>query len=341
MKRVWMLLLIAGCSTVDPKLETPTEYTFKVPEGFPATAYRFENTPITQAGFELGRSLFYDGKLSRDGSISCADCHQQEAAFSHFDHDVSHGIDDRLGTRNAPALFNLAWHSDFFWDGGVHDLDLQPPSAIMNANEMDESLDRILEKLRKDHKYPALFRAAYGTEEVTTARFLKSLSQFMLLMISSNSKYDRYMRKEAGVTFTADEQEGLRVFNLKCATCHPAPLFTDLNFRNNGLKPTPNPDLGRALITLRDEDRLKFKVPSLRNITESPPYMHDGRFSSLERVLEHYNSGVQATENLDPLLNQNGRRGIALSDTEKRVLIAFMKTLKDDTFLSDKRFSHP
>ena len=339
-KRIWIFLLIAGCSTVEPKPETPA-IAFSVPQGFPAPTYRIDDNPVTPDGFELGRALFYEGKLSRDASISCADCHQQEAAFSHYDHDVSHGIDDKLGTRNAPALFNLAWHSTYFWDGGVHDLDLQPPNAITNPNEMDETVSHVLEKLRADARYPSLFKAAFGTEEITTARFLKALSQYMLVLISANSKYDRYLRKEAGVSFSTDETEGLRLFQEKCATCHPAPLFSDFSFRSNGLKSTAVNDLGRAMITLRDQDRYTFKVPSLRNIAVSPPYMHDGRFSSLDKVLEFYQNGVQDTPNLDPLLKQNGRLGISITDSEKRSIIAFLKTLTDETFLKDKRFGRP
>lgn len=314
---------------------------FTVPPQFPQPAYRFSDNPVTPAGFALGRTLFYDGRLSRDGSISCADCHQQPAAFSHFDHNVSHGIEDRLGTRNSPALFNLAWHREFFWDGGVHDLDLQPPNAIEHPNEMGEKLGNVLEKLRQDPKMLAQFKAAFGTEEVTTARFLKALSQFMVMLISADAKYDRYIQGK-GVSLSAEELKGLEVFKAKCQTCHPAPLFTDLQFRNTGLLLRAKPDEARALITLNPDDRYKFKVPSLRNVAVTQPYMHDGRFKTLAQVLDHYAEGVQDLPNLDPILQQaNGKRGIALSEGEKQVLIAFLKTLTDETFLKDQRFTQP
>lgn len=325
---IWM-----GCSVIETPKSSKKDIRFEVPKNFPAPNYRFENNSITPEGFALGKALFYDGILSRDGSVSCGSCHQQSAAFTHFDHPVSHGIDDQLGTRNAPALVNLAWQNEFFWDGGVHDLDLQPPVAIENPVEMDEKLDHVLEKIRQHSQYPSMFEKAFGTKEVTTARFLKSMSQFMLMLVSSNSKYDRFIRNE-GVKLTQDEADGLALFRQKCATCHPEPLFTDNSFRNNGL--VQRSDEGRKRITLREEDAFTFKVPTLRNVATSMPYMHDGRFKTLEDILDHYSEGVQPSATLDPALSAGGMK---LTQTEKQKIIAFLKTLTDEDFLEDTRFS--
>lgn len=315
------------------------EITFVKPANFPEPAYDLKKNPVTKAGFELGRTLFYDATLSRDGSISCGTCHQQSAAFTHHGHDLSHGIDDQLGERNSPPIMNLAWHNTFFWDGGVHDLDLQPIVPLENPVEMDASLKSALEKVSKNAKYAALFEASFGSSEVTTDRMLKALSQFMLLCISANSRYDKYVRKEPGGELNATELAGRQVFQQKCAACHQGELFSDFSFRNNGLINDFNKDRGRYRITLNDEDDYKFKMPSLRNVANTGPYMHDGRFSTLDEVLTHYTSGIRDMPTLDPLLKQNGKLGIELSNEEKDQIKAFLKTLSDDTFLRDRKLS--
>ncbi|PSL45628.1 cytochrome c peroxidase [Chitinophaga niastensis] len=311
---------------------------FRQPANFPAPVYHLDDNHITQAGFELGRKLFYEPRLSRNNTISCGDCHIQTAAFTHHGHDVSHGIDDRLGSRNAPPIMNLAWHTTFMLDGGVFDLDLQPIAPITNFVEMDETLDNVLKKLKAHPQYPALFKKAFGSEEITTARMMKALSQFMVMLVSAGSKYDKVMRKE-GKTFTADEQAGYTLFQQKCSACHAEPLFTDHSFRNNGIGAGPNNDEGRYPITLNTADKYKFKVPSLRNLAYTAPYMHDGRFYTLDGVLDHYTSEVQNMPTLDPLLKQNGRLGISLTAAEKQQVLAFLNTLNDKAFITDKRFS--
>lgn len=317
---------------------------FQAPAHFPAPVYDLSKNPLTKDGVLLGRTLFYDGILSRDGTVACAECHRQDFAFTHHTHDVSHGIGDRTGTRNAPALQNLAWGSAFFLDGGVHDLDLLPLAPIENPVEMDEKMSNVLEKLRKTAKYPALFKAAYGraangSEEITTPKFLKALSQFMVTLVSANSRYDRYRRGE--VQLTADEAAGLSVFKAKCASCHAGELFTDGSFRNNGLGPGVFGDLGRETVTEQFADRYKFRVPSLRNVSVSRPYMHDGRLPTLDAVLDHYARGVQDTPTLDPLLKQDGRLGIALTEAERGQLLLFLNTLNDSKFLTNPAFSEP
>jgi cytochrome c peroxidase len=311
---------------------------FKKPSNFPAPVYDLSKNPVTKEGFELGRKLFYDPRLSRNNTIGCGTCHIQSAAFTHHGHDVSHGIDDRLGSRNSPPIMNMAWAKSFFWDGGVFHLDLQPLVPITTHAEMDEKMSVVLEKLRKHPDYPGLYKKAFGSEEINSAKTMKALSQFMLMCISSNSKYDKVMRKE-GAKFTKEEQAGYKLFKQKCSGCHKEPFFTDQSFRNNGLAPRKNDDRGRFTITLDSSDAYKFKVPSLRNIEFTVPYMHDGRFYGLAYVLDHYRFKVQDTPNLDPLLKQNGKLGIPMSDEEKANIIAFLKTLSDLDFIKNPLLS--
>jgi cytochrome c peroxidase len=307
---------------------------FQKPANFPEPVYHFNTNPVTQAGFELGRKLFYEPRLSRNNTVSCGSCHIQAAAFTHHGHDVSHGIDDRLGKRNSPPIMNLAWNPSYMWDGGIFDLDLQPIAPITAHEEMDESVENVLAKLQAHPEYPALFQKAFGSSEITSARFLKALSQFMLLCISSNSKYDSVQRNE-GAVFTALENQGYTLFQQKCSSCHTEPLFTDHSFRNNGIGVGFNGDAGRYDITLQDADKYKFKVPSLRNLQYTAPYMHDGRYYTLEAVLDQYSGNVLHSATLDPLLQQNGVLGIPLRTTEKSALLAFLQTLNDKAFITN------
>lgn len=311
---------------------------FKKPANFPEAVYHFNTNEITQAKFELGRKLFYEPRFSRDNTVSCGTCHIQSAGFTHHGHDVSHGIDDRLGKRNSPPIMNLAWDRSFFWDGGVFDLDLQPIVPITNPVEMDETMDNVINKLRNHKDYPGLFKKAFGSEEINTERIMKAMSQFMVMLVSANSKYDSVIRHE-GAGFTTEEQQGYELFKTNCATCHREPLFTDGSFRDNGIGAGPNNDEGRYLVTLNETDKYKFKVPSLRNISYTAPYMHDGRFITIQAVLEHYAGHIKNTTNLDPLLKQGGSPGISLTSAEQSKIIAFLLTLNDRVFINDKRFS--
>lgn len=288
--------------------------------------------------------------------VGCGTCHQQQAAFTHHGHELSHGVDDLLGTRNSPSVQNMAWNSSFFWDGGVHDLDLVPFNPIENPVELDESVPSIIEKLkagpRSDAKlpvdYPKLFKEAFGTEEINSERIMKALSQFMLTMVSATSQYDFYLMGDKSA-LNAREKEGMLLFQKNCAGCHEGVLFTDQSFRNNGLVPMRINDQGRYQITGKQEDRYKFKVPSLRNVGVTAPYMHDGRYHSLEEVLRHYNDSVallkkmesDAAQTLDPLLDSPGRPGIPLTASEQEAIIAFLHTLTDEIFLKDSKLADP
>ena len=314
----------------------PTYIDLTIPAGWPTpTSDIFANNKLTEEGFQLGKKLFYDGKLSKDGNFPCASCHQQFAAFATFDHDFSHGFDNSFTTRNAPGLFNLAWMTKMHWDGGINHIEVQPLAPITAQNEMAENIDNVLNKLRADTEYPALFKSAFGNTDINSQRMLKALAQFMGSIISSNSKYDKVQRGEA--SFTATEQNGYDLFKAKCETCHKEPLFTDNSFRNTGLAVNPFlNDFGRMRITNDKNDSLKFKVPSLRNVMLTFPYAHDGRFYSIGAAIDHYRTGIITTQpTLDPLLVNR----IAITNTQKNDLIYFLNTLTDTTMTKAARFA--
>ncbi|HRI22636.1 MAG TPA: cytochrome-c peroxidase [Panacibacter sp.] len=309
---------------------------FIVPKGWPEPVYDFKNNPLTQEGFQLGRKLFYDGRLSKDGNFPCASCHQQFAAFATYDHNLSHGFNNSFTRRNAPGLFNLAWQKELMWDGGINHLDLQPLAPITDTNEMAETIQNVLDKLKKDSAYKRMFKAAFGDAGITTQRMTKALSQFVLMMVSSNSKYDRVMRGED--SFNLPQRLGYNMFKQKCAACHTEPMFTDYSYRNAGLPADGYIyDIGRMKITGNAQDSLKFKVPSLRNAAITKPYGHDGRFYSLSNVFNFYKTGIVNGPGTDSLL----KHGIPLSNYEIGQLTAFIYTLTDSVFLKDPRFAPP
>jgi cytochrome c peroxidase len=315
---------------------SPKRIAFIVPKGWPKPVYDFEKNPITEEGFALGKKLFYDARLSKDGNISCGSCHQQFAAFATYEHNLSHGIANSFTTRNAPALQNLAWTKDFMWDGGINHLDVQPLAPLTNEHEMGETVEHVIAKLKDDIAYKKLFAAAFGDEKITAKKMMQALSQFMLMMVSSNSKYDKVMRGEA--EFILPEKLGYEIFQKKCVACHTEPLFTDFTYRNVGI-PMDNilKDSGRMKISGDRNDSLKFRVPSLRNIALTAPYGHDGRFFDLLNVFEHYRKNMQPIFNTDPVFKNK----MALSNFEIGQLKAFLYTLTDSTFIRDARFAEP
>ena len=308
---------------------------FDIPKGWPKPHYNFSKNPLTEEGFQLGRALFYDPILSKDNTISCSSCHLQQTGFTHVDHQLSHGIDGAIGTRNSLSLQNLAWSNHFMWDGGINHIDMQALAPITSKIEMNETLENVVSKLQKEQKYQYLFEKAFGTKKITGTLTLKAISQFIISLTSSNSKYDKVVRKEE--RFTDMEQKGYTLFKQKCASCHIEPLFSNEKFEYNGLEidPTLN-DFGRMKITENPKDSLKFKVPTLRNIQFTFPYMHDGRFKTLNEVVKHYNSLKQ-----NSYLPQELSKPMNLSDDDRTDLVAFMKTLTDKEFLSNPRFSFP
>jgi cytochrome c peroxidase len=307
-----------------------------IPAGFPQPNYTFQDNPLTEETFQLGRKLFYDGRLSRDTGFPCSSCHQEIAVFGTYEHDRSHGYNFSHTLRNAPPLFNLAWQKELHWDGQFKSLYTEATQPILTHNEMAENFFTIIFRLGNDTAYRGMFKAAFGTPVVTEDRILRALAQFTGYITSSDSKYDRYKRGET--TLTVSEQNGYQLYQTKCATCHPEPMFTDYSYRNNGL-PVDSllNDYGRMRVTGNSEDSLKFKVPSLRNVYLTANYMHDGRFNTLMQVLNHYSTGIQNSSTLDPLLVNK----IPLSTDEKTDLYNFLKALSDSTILHNPRFSKP
>ena len=324
-----LLIVISGFRMLD-------DVPFQVPPNWPKPQYNFAKNPLNSDKIELGRHLFYDPILSRDSTISCSSCHSQYTAFTHVDHDLSHGIDDRIGFRNAPAVMNLAWQKAFMWDGAINHLDMQSLAPIENPDEMDEHFDRVIKKLNANTKYKTLFKNAFGDEQITGEKTLKAIAQFMLTIVSANSLYDKMLRKE--ISYNTQQENGYRLFKQHCASCHTEPLFTNGEFENNGLRiDTSLMDFGRMRVTQNTKDSLKFKVPTLRNIEFSYPYMHDGRFKKLSEVMNHYISGVQQ----GPTLSKKLQKKIELTSNEKVDLTAFLLTLTDREFLFNQKYSYP
>lgn len=340
LKLFLILPFLWSCSNDQDDVYQNIPLEFKVPSNFPPLAYDLTNNPPTQKGFELGKKLFYEGRLASDGIVSCGFCHIQEDAFTHHGHSLSHGVNDAIGTRNIPSIQNLGYQTSFMYDGATTHLDLQPVIPFTSPIEMNGDFSKAIAMMKGDAEYRKLFQLAFADGQINSENMLKALGQFMVMVTSSNSNFDKYRRNEAGGTLSQQELDGYAVFNQKCATCHATDLLTDNSFRNNGLPVNPLiNDVGRFRVTQLAQDLHKFKVPSLRNVEKTAPYMHDGRFLTLEGVLEYYNSGVENSATLDPILRTNGRLGIALTTVEKTQLIAFLKTLTDTQYLTDKRFS--
>ena len=311
-----------------------TPFRFTMSATFPVPDLPRDN-PLIEERVALGRKLFEESALSRDGSISCASCHQSAAAFSD-PRAASVGVRGQAGVRNAMPLFNLAWKTSFFWDGRAPSLRAQVLTPIQDHTEMDETLDRVTAKLAAKDDYPALFRAAFGSEEITAEKLSLALENFLLTLTAHDAKFDHALRGAA--TLSADEQRGFELFMTEfdprtgqrgadCFHCHGGPLFTDHAFHNNGLA---GKDTGRFAITQHDADRGKFATPSLRNIARTAPYMHDGRFGTIEEVVAHYSTGIERTATLDPNLAKHPDGGLHLSAEDQRALVAFLKTLTDE-----------
>jgi cytochrome c peroxidase len=309
-------------------------FEFSYSSTFPTPVYDVNQHDFSYSKFNLGRTLFYDPILSIDSTVSCATCHEQPHAFAGHSGAFSEGVFGQIGNRNSPSLANAAWIPKFMWDGGVNHIEVMPIAPITNPVEMHETLENVLVKLKRSTKYQSLFKKAFGNETITDQQMLKALSAFMAMIVSDQSKYDKVIRGET--TFSSTEQTGFDLFNQKCSSCHSGSLFTDFDYKNNGLDQTFS-DIGRGLITQNPQDYGKFKTPSLRNIELTYPYMHDGRFYNLTQVLDHYSTGIQQSATLDPSL----QNGIPLTSSEKTALIAFLKTLTDYELLTNRWLSEP
>ena len=316
-----------------------TPFPFKMGAMFPIPALPRDN-PLIEERVALGKKLFNETALSRDGAISCASCHQTSSAFAD-PRRFSVGVRDQTGTRQAMPLFNLAWKSSFFWDGRAPSLRAQALIPIQDHTEMDEVLTNVIAKLANTNGYGKLFEAAFGSREMTSEKIGLALEQFMLTLTSYDSKFDRARNGQA--TLSTIEQQGFELFMTEydprtgrygadCFHCHGGPLFSDHQFHNNGLDAKQESDPGRFKVTQSEADRGKFSTPSLRNVELTAPYMHDGRFATLEAVIEHYSGSVKRSATLDPNIAKHPVQGLDLSAEDKQALVAFLKTLTDEQF---------
>lgn len=338
MKVLFIALLFGSvftaCKKQNPIIEPAKEISFYQPDHFPNPVYPIDEYPVTTAGFELGRELFYSTQLSSDNTISCASCHAQTHQFADHNIALSVGVNGLTGTRNAPAIFNMAWQPYFNWDGGVNHLDMFHLAPITSSVEMNETIPGLLTKLNNSQAWKNKFKNAFGVSNITDYEVFKALSQFVLMITSDQSLYDDVQRGKA--IFNADQQAGYELFLAKCAACHTEPLFTNYGFVNNGLDQIPA-DSGRFRITQNPIDIGKFKVPTLRNVLFTYPYMHDGRFFTIDQVLDHYDHGIVASPTLAPELNN----GIPLSEIERTQLKKFLETLNDYELLSSPLIAEP
>jgi len=331
-----LFLLFFACSFV---MIVKEKHPFYVPKHFPKPIYAFKDVPQGRLRFELGRTLFYDPALSRDSSISCASCHLQYTGFTHIDHKLSHGIDGKIGTRNSPVMINLAWNKFFHWDGGVAHLNGQAINPLTHPKEMDMDIHELLKRLNNSAFYRKRFYEAFSDSVITTPLLMRGIANFSVSLVSANSKYDKVKLKEKGVAFSEQENRGYKLFKKNCNACHSEPLFMSNKFKKNGLELDPElRDVGRMAITENKADSLLFKIPTLRNIEFSFPYMHDGRFQKLGDVIDHYSSISNSSKNVSKELYRIKK---PFSDEEKKDIIAFLKTLTDKEFLFNKDFSFP
>lgn len=342
---LFLLFFVAGCDkepSPEPPGEVynPTPYQLVIPQGFPDMSIPSDN-PMTVEGVTLGRQLFYDSILSGDDTQSCGSCHAAAFNFSDNGKRFSEGITGEIGSRSSMAVINIGWMNDLFWDGRASGLEEQALEPVPNPIEMHLEWTEAMTKLNNHPEYPDLFFKAFGTQEIDSMLVVKAIAQFERTLISSNSKWDKYLRGE--VSLTQAEAQGFEIFFTEkgdCFHCHATILFTDNLPHNNGLDAEFS-DRGYGDITKDPNDNGKFKTPTLRNITFSAPYMHDGRFETLEEVIDFYSEGVQWSPTIDPLMKKVNEGGVRLTDQEKQNLIAFIKTLTDTTFINNPDFSNP
>ncbi len=332
-----MLIIFVSCKHQDVSKDQEP-YTATRPTHFPQAHYQYGDNKFTEEGFILGRLLFHDPILSIDSTVSCASCHKQKDAFADRWNALSKGVNNGFANRNVPPIFNMAWNTSFMWDGGVNHIEVSPLAALQSPLEMGENLNSIVGKLNRSQHYPELFKKAFHKDTINIQQLFWALAQYVSNIVSAKSRYDNYITGNGSLT--EQELKGLAVFRSHCASCHKEPLFTDYSFRNNGIDSVFTVDSGRYRITQDDADWGKFKVPTLRNIELTNPYMHDGRFNTLNEVLDHYTLNVKSSKTLSPLLKQdNGLNGIPLSSQEREQLKAFLLTLTDEELLSDENLS--
>lgn len=301
-----------------------------IPDGFPPIEFPADNA-FTKERWLLGKALFYEKQLSLDSSVSCASCHSQQFGFSD-NVALSKGFKQRLGNRNSPSIINVAYHPYFTREGGVPSLEMQVLVPIQEHNEFNNNILDIAKRLSSNQNLQNLSYLAYN-RPLDFYVIPRALATFERSLISGNSKFDQY--KKGTISLTEEEQKGMNLFfsdRTNCSDCHSGFNFTNYQFENNGLYETYN-DPGRKRLTGLDSDLAKFKVPSLRNIEVTAPYMYDGSLPDLEAVINHYNSGGKQHPNKSEKI-----KSLQLSQDEKKQIIAFLKTLTDVSFLNQTIF---
>lgn len=348
------LALFISCGKDDPPTEVIVidETPFILEYGtLPAPSLPSDN-PLTIQGVKLGRMLFYEKLLSRDGSQACADCHRQPDGFSDTSR-FSIGVEQMPGKRQAMPVFNMAWHAnEFFWDGRAHLLRDQALKPIQDPLEMNETLPNVVAKLSNTQQYKDQFIRTFGSDDITSEKMALAMEQFMLSIVSDDSKFDRFLAGE--VELTESENRGRLLFSTEynpffpelsgadCMHCHGGANFENDKYMNNGLDAEAAiTDIGRQAVTLLADDKAKFKVPSLRNVALTAPYMHDGRFKTLEEVIDHYNAGIQESATVDPAILNTKATGLFLTKQDKEDLVNFLKTLTDNTFQHNPDYASP
>jgi len=344
-------VIVVSCKKDNVAYQT-TPYELQVPSHFPDMPIPADN-PMTEEGVELGRKLFWEKKLSGDNTQSCGSCHSPQAAFSD-PAQFSEGIDGIVGNRNAMALINLGWDNFFFWDGRTKTLEELVLQPVENPIEMHEDWSNAMAELSQDSEYRNMFYKAFGEEGMNKYTAAKAVAQFLRTMISGNSDFDIIYKKQNGLPTTPEEDAiyatlgnavgGYDLFQSlnggDCFHCHNGPLMRVQKFSNNGLDAVFT-DIGRAEVTGDMGDAGKFKVPTLRNIELSAPYMHDGRFQTLDEVLDHYSHNIQISPTIDPLIEFANQGGVQLDQFEKDLVKAFLLTLTDESFINNPNFQDP
>lgn len=354
-KEIFLVGLILSLFSCNKGIVTPlqTPYLLEEPSHFPKMVVPLDN-PLTVAGVELGRRLFYEKRLSGDNTLACAGCHAANESFADKNM-FSKGIKGELGRRNSMALINLGYQKFFFWDGRAKTLEEQILQPVQDPIEMHQSWTKAVVKIKADGNYRKSFYSAFGTDQIDSTLISKAIAQFLRTMVSGYSKYDVMYKEANNLLLTAKEQvlatkitneewAGYDLFKSlnggDCLHCHNGPLMHLELFSNNGLDLTFK-DKGRGEVTNNPSDYGKFKVPTLRNIARTGPYMHDGRFQTLEEVIEHYSSGINISSTISPLIEFANQGGVQLDAFEKHLIKTFLLTLTDEEFINNPKFAPP
>ncbi|RRA97716.1 cytochrome-c peroxidase [Larkinella rosea] len=341
------LAVLAAFQPADDPVPTGP-YELKYPASFGGRFSIPADNPMTQEGVYLGRLLFYEPRLSATGTVSCASCHQQSRAFTDG-LAKSVGVSGKPTRRNSMSLVNLLWVRQLFWDGRSNSLEEQTLVPLQHTDEMGLKPGEAALKIQKTAPYAALFRRVFGSDSITDGRIAKAIAQFERTLISADSPYDRFLAGKYALT--AAEERGFRLFSTapnpergirggNCVHCHGGPKLMQELFHNNGLDSNAT-DPGRQEVTGLELDHGRFRVPTLRNITLTAPYMHDGRFTTLAAVLDHYSDHVQASPTLSRELVAAQAGGLGLTPSERNDLLAFLHLLTDTVFVNNPQFSNP